>query len=226
MKLRVCGLLILLQAVGPLCRAADAEYQIKPVAKLPSGLSQAVAATLNPAGMRLVGPEGGVFEIWLAKSIAVKSGFKPTLNAYYPFAAGQLIGALRILDASQFTDFRGQEFSAGVYTLRYGMQPEDGNHIGTSELADFLLALPAKIDRKPVLIAGPDQLAGQSAKSVGSTHPAILSLLPQSQVKKSGTLTHDADHEYWILDLLGQGVAGKKATTVKLRLVAIGRSLE
>lgn len=226
MMLRGCGLLMLWLAVGTPGQGADALYQVTPVAQLPSGLSPAVTATLNPAGLRLVGPKGAVFEIWLGKSIAVKPGFKPTLNAHYPFAAGQLIGALRILDKSQFTDFRGQEFSAGVYTLRYGMQPEDGNHIGTSELSDFLLALPAKIDRKPTLIAGPDQLAGQSAKSVGSTHPAILSLLPQSEVKKSGALTHDADHEYWILDLLGQGVAGKKATPVKLRLVAIGRSLE
>ena len=45
-----------------------------------------------------------------------------------------------------FTDFRGQEIKKGVYTLRYGQQPEDGNHIGTSELADFLLAIPAGVD--------------------------------------------------------------------------------
>jgi hypothetical protein len=225
MTIREFGVFLLFACGAPLV-AADADYQLKPVTQLPTGLSKSVSATLNPAGLRLVGPKGGVFEIWLAKSITVKPGFTPTLNAYYPFAAGQLIGAMRILDKAEFTDFRGQEFSAGVYTLRYGMQPEDGNHIGTSELADFLLALPAKIDNKPALIAGPDQLAGQSAKSVGSTHPAIISLLPQSGVKKSAVLTHDADHDYWILDLLGQGLAGKKATAVKLRLVAIGRSLE
>ncbi|MEO1997923.1 MAG: hypothetical protein ABGZ17_21895 [Planctomycetaceae bacterium] len=225
MPIREFGICLVFACGAPLVASA-ADYQLKSVTQLPTGLSKSVMATLNPAGLRLVGPKGGVFEIWLAKSITVKSGFTPTLNAHYPFAAGQLIGAMRILDKAEFTDFRGQEFSAGVYTLRYGMQPEDGNHIGTSELADFLLALPAKIDNKPAVIAGADQLAGQSAKSVGSTHPAIISLLPQSGVKKSAVLTHDADHDFWILDLLGQGLAGKKAIAVKLRIVAIGRSLE
>ena len=225
MTINKWGMFLVLVCGAPLC-AAEADYQLKPVTQLPAGLSKAVMATLNPAGLRLMGPKGGVFEIWLAKSLKVKPGFTPTLNAHYPFVAGQLIGALRILDKAQFTDFRGQEFGSGVYTLRYGMQPEDGNHIGTSELADFLLALPAKIDSKPALITGPDQLAGQSAKSVGSTHPAIISLLPQTDVKKSAVLTHDSDHDYWVLDLLGQGLAGRKPTTVKLRIVAIGRALE
>ena len=96
-----------------------------------------------------MGPKGTICDVSFVKSLAVRPGFKPELNVKYPFTSGQLIGVLRVSKKASFTDFRGQELKAGVYTLRYGQQPEDGNHIGTSEVYDFLLALPAKIDQDP-----------------------------------------------------------------------------
>ncbi|HUG90680.1 MAG TPA: hypothetical protein VML55_07605, partial [Planctomycetaceae bacterium] len=126
--------------------ASEPTHKLEAVKELPKGLSAKVAAEFSPQGHRVVGPDGPVAELWLAKSAAVKPGFKPTLNVKYPFTPGQLIGALRVLEGTTFTDFRGQEITPGLYTLRYGQQPQDGNHIGTSDLADFLLALPAESD--------------------------------------------------------------------------------
>ena len=91
--------------------------------------------------------------------------------------AGQLIGALRVPEGTTFTDFRGQEIKPGVYTLRYGQQPQDGNHIGTSELADFLLALPAEADTELKPIADADALSQKSAEAAGSTYSAPRSSL-------------------------------------------------
>ena len=102
--------------------------------------------------LRFLNPEGfaiknrAVCDVCAVKDLAAKDGFKPTLNVKYPFQPGQLIGALRVSGKTEFTDFRGQPVKAGVYTLRYGQQPQDGNHIGTSELSDFLLAIPATTD--------------------------------------------------------------------------------
>lgn len=193
--------------------------KLETVKGLPDGLAKGVAALLSEKGLRLVSGKGTVAEVWFAKQVAVKAGFKPTLNVKYPFQPGQFIGVLRVGKAQTFTDFRGQELKPGVYTLRYGQQPEDGNHIGTSETADFLLALPAKMDTDPKTISLMDTLFQRSAKAAGSTHPAIFYLLPPEKSAKTA-LMHDEDKEFWILQTALK--AGKKA--VPLRLVIVGKS--
>lgn len=206
--------------------AAESTHKLAKSSKAPAGMSKKVTAVLNAEGHRIDGPKGPLCEFWLVKSLEVKPGFKPSLNVNYPFATGQLIGALRVAEKAEFTDFRGQPVKPGVYTLRYGRQPEDGNHIGTSELYDFLLAIPAKIDRDPKPIASIDQLSANSAKAGGSTHPAIFSLLPSKKGAESASLTHDAGKEFWILQLVGTGKENKKSVQVPIRLVAVGKSDE
>ena len=184
MKARTLFFLTFALSAG-LLTAADKSHKLSSVKQTPKGLSAKVAAVVEPAGYRIVGPKGTVFEIWLVKSLDVKPGFKATLNVKYPFTSGQLFGVLRVAEKSEFTDFRGQEVAAGVYTLRYGQQPEDGNHIGTSELADFRLAIPAKFDADPKPLNILDELHMRSAKTAGSTHPAIFSLLPAGKPAKT-----------------------------------------
>jgi hypothetical protein len=129
-------------------------------------------------------------------------------------------------EGAAFTDFRGQEVKPGVYTLRYGQQPQDGNHIGTSELADFLLALPAEADTDVKPITDFDTLSQKSAEAAGSTHPAILSLLPAEEQAAGGkaSLEHVEERDYWIVELTVPGAAGEEKVKVPLRLVVIGRS--
>jgi len=206
--------------------AVAEDHKIGTVKEAPKGLSKDITAKLNPAGIRISGPDGTVCDVWLLKSLAVVPGFKPTLSVYYPLTPGQLIGALQVPKKTVYKDFRGQELAPGIYTLRYGQQPEDGNHIGTSELADFLLALPGKIDQSSKTIQGFDKLASHSAKAAGSTHPAIFSLLPAEKSPKKAALKHDEDNEYWVLSLPAKGKAKDKDVPVGLRFVAIGQALE
>jgi hypothetical protein len=205
--------------------AAEPSHQLDSVKELPQGLSEKVAAELNPQGHRVVGPDGPVAEVWFAKSAEVKPGFKPSLNVKYPFTPGQLIGALRVPDGTTFTDFRGQEIKPGVYTLRYGQQPQDGNHIGTSDLADFLLALPAKADTDVKPITDFDSLSQGSAEAAGSTHPAIFSLLPvEKNDAPAAALEHNEERDYWIVRVKVPGAAQGEKVEVPLRLVVVGRS--
>ncbi len=213
-------------ASGTLLVSAEETHKLAPLQQAPDGLSKKITPLLNPNGFRISGPKGAVCDVWLAKSVPIIPGFKPALSVKYPFAPGQLLGALRVAKGSGFTDFRGQNIATGLYTLRYGQQPEDGNHIGTSETADFLLALPAKMDTDPKPIAGPDKLSEQSAKSVSSTHPAIFSLLPSEKPPKKATLNYEDDREFWIVTLTISGIAQDKKIKVPLRFVAIGRAQE
>lgn len=200
-----------------------ADDKLEDSAGLPDGLSKEVAAIVDPKGQRVVGKDGPVCTLWLVKEVPTKANFKPTLSVKYPFAPGELIGVLQVQAKSKYTDFRGQEIKAGVYTLRYGQQPEDGNHVGTSDLADFLLAIPAAMDTDPKPINGFEALSQKSAKSAGSTHPAIYSLLPSDKPVEKPTLIHNAAKEHTILSTT---ITAKGGSKVALKMVVIGKSGE
>jgi hypothetical protein len=198
------------------------EGKLAPVGKPPAGVADKVAAALNPAGQQVVIGSAATCTVWLVKELPVKADFKPTLSVKYPLAQGQLVGVMEVVKKSEFTDFRGQDVPAGVYTLRYGQQPVDGNHVGTSDLADFLLAIPAKSDTDPATPATPQDLFKLSAKTAGSNHPAIYSLLPPKADDKTPSLAHEK--EFWILRLTADGKSAGAAVKIPLRLVIVGVS--
>ena len=199
-----------------------ADGKLVPVEKAPAGVSEKVAATLNPAGQQVVIDSTTTCTVWLAKDLPVKADFKPTLAIKYPLAVGQLVGVMEVIKKSEFTDFRGQDVPVGVYTLRYGQQPVDGNHVGTSDLADFLLAIPAKLDTDPAIPATPQDLHKLSAKTAGSNHPAIYSLLPPKADDKTPSISHEK--EFWVLHLSADGKSADKAVKVPLKVVIVGVS--
>ena len=200
-----------------------ADGKLEDVLGLPDGLSKEVASFIDAKGQRVVEKGDAVCSVWLVKEVPTKANFKPTLSVKYPFAPGELLGVLQVQAKSKYTDFRGQEIKAGVYTLRYGQQPEDGNHVGTSDLADFLLAIPAAVDTDPRPIEKFEALSQRSAKTAGSTHPAIFSLLPSEKPVEKPTLTHNAAKEH---AMLSTTISTKGGTKVALRMVVIGKSGE
>ena len=223
MRLRMLWMVLVMLGAwsSPVSTQADSKLEV--VAALPDGLSKEIAALVDAKGQTIVGKDGAVCSVWLVKEVPMKANFKPTLNVKYPFAPGELIGVLQVQAKSKYTDFRGQEIKPGVFTLRYGQQPEDGNHVGTSDLADFLLAIPASVDTDPNPIAAFKALAERSAKTAGSTHPAIFSLLPGEKPVEKPTLTHDGDKDHTMLSVV---LTAKGGTKIALRLVVIGKSGE
>lgn len=202
--------------------AAD-DHTLKSIKEGPKGLSPEIEKLLDPVGHQIHGQDGAVVELWLLKSLSLKPGFKPNFTQFYPFTPGQLLGAVRVPKGSEYMDFRGQQIAAGTYTLRYGLQPMDGNHVGTSETYDFILALPAKIDQKSATIEDFYKLSEQSGKAAGSTHPAIFSLLDPAEVGKEAKLEQDGFTEHWILNFSGKGIAKGEKSDVKMRLVVVGQ---
>lgn len=220
--MRWCPAFVCLWIGWAACASAD-EFTLAKAQKLGDGFSDKIADALDPHGIEVVGKEGPVCTIWLAKSVMTKPNFKPSLNVKYPLSPGQLVGALQVRSAS-FSDFRAQPVKPGVYTLRYGQQPTDGNHVGTSELSDFLLAVPAASDTDPTPTKVPT-LMKRSAKATGSNHPAIYSLLPpEGEASDEPKLTHDAGKELWILDVSAAGRQEDTETKVPLRMVVLGKS--
>ncbi len=222
MKLRSVVVLLCCLSAGHLV-AAESSHKIKTVKGHPKGLSEKVAARIHETGYQITGPDGVVGIIWPAKEIPVKAKFKPTLSVAYPFANGELLGAVHFPKGTMGLDFRAQEIAAGVYTLRYGQQPEDGNHLGTSDIRDFCLALPAAKDKDPKPIADEMRRNESSAEAAGSTHPAIfLMSAPPKKPEKEAKLIHHEDEDYWILQVPTTSKAKKKTSPITIRIVVVG----
>jgi hypothetical protein len=201
------------------------EYSVASLkAPPPDGLSQTIADRLAPAALKIKRGTREMADIWLARQWPIKPGFEASGTVLYPFKVGELVGAVRF--NRKASDFRGKEIAKGVYTLRYGQQPVDGNHVGTSATRDFLLLLPAAADTSPEPIEE-KTLLKQSAKAVKASHPAILTLLkPETKAASLPALRHDEDQEWWILQFAGQGKADGQAKEIVLELVVVGKAAE
>ncbi len=198
--------------------AADV-YKLEAADSLPKGLNDELMKALSGTGHRIVNSEGDLCDIWFAKSLSEKEGFKPDLRVKYPMQVGALVGVLEVKKGAEFTDFRDQEILPGLYTLRYGQQPQDGNHVGTSELRDFLLALPVKEDESAQTLSDEEELQELSSDAAGSSHPAIFPLLPPEQQEARSSLIHDDRHDLWILQT---SVGEEQPVTLRLVVVGIG----
>ena len=114
----------------------------------PAGVAPEIAAGLNGQGYRITDDKGKPFgEIWLRKAVpttAKPSGAKGAVQ--FPFlAGGEMLGVLRLIGEAY--DYRDQSIEPGVYTMRYGLQPINGDHLGVSPFRDYTLLLPAAKDK-------------------------------------------------------------------------------
>jgi hypothetical protein len=194
-------------------------------AKIDSGapanaISPEIAAQLQPAGFKVVkGESRPVCEIWLAKELAAKADAKVTSEVLYPLTPGQLVGVIRY--PRKAADFRDQEIPSGVYTLRYGQQPVDGAHIGTSPTRDFLLLLPGEKDRDPAVLDY-KALTTTSKETTGTAHPGILSLQKAVEGGEALAVRENAEKEWTIVRFIAKVKQGDAAKELPMELVVVG----
>ena len=144
----------------------------------PSSISPEISKDLDGQHASLIQDEkGGDFaRIWLRKATpgSEKPG-EPKGVIQFPFLKdGELIGVLEF--AKEGHDYRDQAVAKGVYTMRYGLQPVNGDHLGVSEYRDYILLLPTSKD-KTVAAPARKQLEERSADAAGTSHPASFLLL-------------------------------------------------
>ena len=111
---------------------------------------------------------------WVSKLPATKDLGSDRLS-WKMVQEGSLVGAVRISKA--YKDIRGRTINAGVYTLRFGVQPADGDHLGISPYREFFLLSPASEDKSGLPISHND-LVSLSMRSINISHPAVWSLDP------------------------------------------------
>jgi hypothetical protein len=169
---------------------------------VPTEIAAPVAARVGPGGVRATA-NGTTITFWWVKDLPGAT--------WKEVPEGTLIGAVK-LDAD-VRDIRGHLMKAGVYTLRYGIQPPTDDHFGVSPFRDFLLLSPAAVDKDPATV-NHDALVDLSKQTIGAKHPAVWSIDPP--VGKDAPLTvytTDLGHKSLIVEV-GQ---------LKFGIVLIGR---
>ena len=162
------------------------------IASLKEPPPQAVAAEIRTAlmaeGHRIQDKEGHtIADIWVRKGVpGSEKPDGPKDAVQFPFLAdGELIGVIQF--ATEGHDYRDQPIAKGVYTMRYGLQPVNGDHLGVSTYRDYSLLLPASKDQI-ARSSSPQAARERSAESAGTSHPAIFLLLeaPADSSKSAG----------------------------------------
>ena len=212
-----------LLVLGSVCATVQAaEHRVEKLAEAPpkEALADPIAAQLASTGVRVIrGSSRSVCDIWLCKQWAVKVPAKGD-DVIYPFTPGQLIGVVRY--ARKGSDFRDQDISKGIYTLRYAQQPVNGDHVGTSPTRDFLLLVKASVDQSAAAFDY-KKLVDASAEAVESTHPGLLSL---QRLQGAGPIRNDEQHDWWIVRLQGKAKMGEVLKNQSLDVVIVGQAAE
>jgi hypothetical protein len=145
---------------------------------LPEGAaSQSLRSALAGEGIRVRVGESVLAELWVVTEIAAapEPKSKPGAN-FTAIADGALLGVVRF--EAKWSDYRGRSVAAGTYSLRYAIQPVDGDHMGVSEFLDYAVLVPAARDLDPKPIADRKALYALGREASGRNHPAILYLVP------------------------------------------------
>jgi hypothetical protein len=136
-------------------------------------VADALKQAVEEKGYRVTLDDGWMAELWVAKPLKTVKQDVP--GALYPeLTNGEFVGVVRFRQG--MSDFRGQSLPPGIYTLRYQLLPQDGNHMGVAPNPDFLLASPVASDSRPEQTYVYKKLVALSAKSTGTNHPAVIAL--------------------------------------------------
>jgi len=167
----------------------------------PDAFSAAIRAELATQGYRVVDAQGKPYaDIWLRKATPASgkpAGVAGTVQ-FPTLGSGVLLGGIRFAGDGQ--DYRDQTIAKGAYTLRYGLQPQNGAHLGVSPFRDYAMMLPSAKDTTTAdLAAGP--LNERSAEAAGTSHPGILMLLAAAEPAKAGepAMAEDKEKATWAL---------------------------
>jgi hypothetical protein len=186
----------------------------------PKDLSDAVRALLDNKAMSVFDDNKLLCTVWACKSLESKATAEEAKAGlkYANLEETTVVGAVKFPE--QWIDYRKQKIKPGVYTLRLGLQPMDGDHQGTAPFNDFLLLSPADKDKKPEVVE-PKEMHELSAKSVGRKHPGIMLLFPNKKPTDAPAI-ETKPKEHWTLNFQIPATAAGEKANLGFSLVVVG----
>jgi hypothetical protein len=170
--LRRAALLVAVLAAGTTL-FGQALTATKAAAPPPSDIAPAIATLLSPDAITVTVGDVPI-TLWWVKTLPLETAPSGPPK-WSDVSEGTLIGATTV--GGTWHDIRGYVLKPGTYTLRFAMQPQNGDHLGVSPNREFLLLAPATTDTAPG-VTGAKAAIDLSKKAVNRAHPSALSLDP------------------------------------------------
>ena len=206
MKLHRAQVMILASQLLVAGMAFGQTYKVESAGAPPAQLSKSLQDALESQGTRVLNDQGGtLLEVWLGKTVPTNSSASPSSDFLFPsLSEGEFVGVLHFPNPG--SDFRGQAIKPGFYTLRYGLIPQDGNHMGVNPTRDVLVLCPVIADTTLYTPLKFDDLVKLGRQSSGTPHPGFLVGAPVN----GGTFPAMAkdDQGHWNLQVNLHGSSG------------------
>jgi hypothetical protein len=221
--LRNFSAVTLLALVSGLAAAAPAPFTVKVIdgTPPPKELAEPIRKLLSERAIQLVDAKGELtLELWFRTELPTKATDAQVQNGltYREIPESTIVGAVRV--ARQFIDFRKQKIKPGVYTMRLGFQPMDGDHMGTAPFSEFCLLSPAAEDKSAEALET-KPLQELSGKTTG-THPGVMLLFPAKDAAEPKLV--DKGEGNWVLEFKQNASASGKKATLGIAVTVAGVS--
>lgn len=164
---------------------------------VPDSIAAPIKTLLDGPALRARMDEQLDAKFWLRRRIPLAESASSDLGVQFGrIQQGTLFGAMKL--EKEWRDYKNLPIPPGTYTLRYAVQPADGNHMGVSFYRDFLLLIPASEDVEPQPGWDSKELVAASKGATGTTHPASLALFPVYQEISEPKMVRN-DMDQWTL---------------------------
>jgi hypothetical protein len=187
----------------------------------PKGLESAITERLQGKCVQLLDQGKPAVEFWFVNEVALSQKPAGLPKALDSVKQATLLGAVNVAQARR--DYRDDDLPAGVYTMRLALQPNDGNHLGTSEFTWFAVLVPAKLDPKPDAITDYKALVKASSKETSTDHPVILSLRPAGSADGESPKLIEPAPEHKSIRVRIPAKAGGESTSLVFEVVYEGK---
>jgi hypothetical protein len=217
----VIGLMIVLgltTSTTPLA-AQDSVRLTVAAADPPEEVADPIRQVLNNESVSLASGEMPFFQFWFRKELPLAEQPAGGTLGLGTLPEGTVLGVLKV--NSERYDFRDEEIPAGVYVVRFGIQPEDGNHLGVAPTRTFALLIPAQNDTRVEPVTH-EELMQAAAEINAASHPSNLNLQPVEQGNgEFPRLEERNDGQHKVLLLQFPARLGNSGEATKLNLALV-----
>lgn len=201
---------------------ADSAYTLsvsdKPV---PQEIDAEVRDLLEPKSYAIADDGGIFYEFWFVKQLELTKKTASSDEAIKSIPEVGLLGAL-IVHKDDRIDFRDDVVDPGAYVLRMGVQPQDGNHMGTSPTDTFAVLVPAARDADVRAYPEHEEMVDISLEGTEANHPPILSIQPRENAEEEYPHLDVGENDWQLLCVKLPGKAGDETFDVTMEMVIEG----
>jgi hypothetical protein len=188
----------------------------------PEEVAEPIRKVLNIEAVSLADGDSPFFQFWFRKELPLAEQPAGGTLALGTLQEGTVLGVLKV--GSERYDFRDEEIPTGIYILRCGIQPEDGNHLGVAPTRTFALLIPVKDDTQLDPVAH-EELMKAAAVINAASHPSSLNLQPVEQADGAFPRLeerNDGQHKVLLLQFPARVGTSGDSTKLKVALVYEG----